>query len=307
MSSDTAPAEAYWRMRRLTDDPGLVLIDTPPLVAAGTSEGARRAWESRQRAPPTPAPPPAAGPGNGLPGPDDFDAMEHTGGPLGSQGGGWYRDASGQRYLVKPGQSKTHAMNELAAHLLYKQAGIPTDDTGVFERNGKWYVAKKAVQGVDGKLGKQVGEGGMTADMQRQARDGFGVDALASSWDAFGLVGDNVIMEGGTLHRIDVGGSMMFRAMGGDKPSFNPGKEWIEPQTLRTSNQGKQLYGNMSNVEAAHQLAKLQLLDVGAYDRLLEATSVEPKVRTRVVATIRDRIDRQLPGILAHLDPKGAG
>lgn len=302
--------EREWQAKRIVAGPDDYEVVVGSLVAAGTSEGARRAWESRARAKQsapttvaTPAPAPSGGVGNGLPGPDELDAMEHTGGPLGSQGGGWYKDAAGQRYLVKPAQSRTHAMNELAAHLLYKYAGVPTDETGLFERDGKWYVAKQAIQGVDGKLGKQVGEGGMTADMQRAARDGFGIDTLASSWDAFGLVGDNVIMSGGTLHRIDVGGSMMYRAMGGDKASFNPGHDWIEPSTLRTSNQGKQLYGKMTDTEAAHQLAKLRTLDVGGYDKLLASTGVDDKVRNRVVATIRDRIDNQLPDILHRLDP----
>jgi len=276
-----------------------------------TSEGARKAWITRRKGMPDapdadhePAPhetpPPGTGPGNGLPTADEFEAMEHTGGPLGSQGGGWYRDTNGQRYLVKPAQSETHAHNELAASLVLGALNVPGDQTGIFAKGSKWYIAKKAIQGPGGKLGKIVGSD-MTPELQRQARDGFGADTVMSSWDAFGLVGDNVITEGGVLHRIDVGGSLAFRAQGGDKPSFNPGKPWVEPTTLRTSNQGKQLYGAMTDAEAASQLEKLNSLDIDALDRRLGEAGIIPAVRTRTIDTIRDRIDNQLPGIVDEL------
>lgn len=231
----------------------------------------------------------------------EIQGMEKIGGPLGSNGGGWHRETDGQRYLVKPAPSREHAENELASQMLYRQLDVPVDDTAIAEVSpGKWVVAKKAIQDDDGSLGSIVGNN-MTSDLQVQAQQGFAADALASSWDAYGMSGDNILESKGTLYRIDVGGSMQYRAMGSDKPSFAPGKAWGEPDSLRTSNQGRKLYGNMSDQQAAFQLSKLSTFNVGAYDQSLRNAGVSDKVRTRAVATVRDRIENQLPGIIDRL------
>jgi HK97 family phage prohead protease len=242
---------------------------------------------------------------NGLPSADEFKAMERGSGPLGSQGGRWYTDDKGQRYLVKPAKSEAHAQNEMSAHLFYKTAGLATDETGIYESNGKWYIAKKAVQTKDGGLGKPIGDDGMTEALQEQARDGFAYDALASSWDVFGLVGDNVILDDDDkIHRIDVGGSMQFRAMGGDKGVFNPGEPWTEPFSMRSSDQGRTFYGDMSDDEAFDRLSDLADFDIDSYDDAMKAAGIDSATRSRITDTLRDRIDNQLPGILEQLTPE---
>lgn len=277
-----------------------------------TSESARRAWQTRKgELPPVedqPGPTSMSHTGDSLlgdlPGGDQLAAMDHIGGPLGSQGGGWYRDKeTGQRYLVKPAQSPRHAENEYAAAKFYKRAGLNVDDTGVFANaDGKWFIVKRAIQGSDGKLGKIIGDD-ITPDLQRQARDGFGVDAVAASWDAYGMNGDNVIVDqSGQLHRIDVGGSFAYRAMGSDKESFNPGVPWTEPETLRSGRQGKALYGPITDQQAGASLARLRSIDLDAYAADLDAAGVSPTMRDRIVTTLHDRIDVQLPGILDELD-----
>jgi hypothetical protein len=231
--------------------------------------------------------------------------MERGSGPLGSQGGRWYTDDKGQRYLVKPAKSEAHAQNEMSAHLFYKTAGLATDETGIYEDNGKWYIAKKAVQTKDGDLGKPIGDDGMTEALQEQARDGFAYDALASSWDVFGLVGDNVILDDDDkIHRIDVGGSMQFRAMGGDKGVFNPGEPWTEPFSMRSSDQGRTFYGDMSDDEAFDRLSDLADFDIDSYDEAMKAAGIDSATRSRITDTLRDRIDNQLPGILEQLTPE---
>lgn len=238
---------------------------------------------------------------NGLPSAEEFDQMRKVGGPLGSQGGGWFEDDNGQKYLVKPAKSEAHAQNELAAHLLYRAAGVNTDDTGIFERNGKFYIAKRAVQNADGSLGKIVGKQ-VNEDVQRQARKGFAIDALASSWDVFGLSGDNVLSDSdGNLHRIDVGGSLQFRAQGGEKNSFKPGEPWVEPFSMRESDQGKSLYGEMSDREAAAALRSLENFKLSSYDDAMERAGIDEATREAILSTLEDRIKNQLPDVLKKL------
>lgn len=284
--------DALWgRTRTFGDGGGNKKPPTPPKPPAGDA--------------PEPPKGRAAKLLNGLPSPDEFKGMKRGSGPLGSQGGRWYTDDKGQRYLVKPAKSESHAQNEMAAHLFYKQMGLPTDETGIYEQGGLWYIAKKAVQDKDGKLGKPIGDGNMTPELQEQAREGFAADALASSWDVFGLVGDNVITDDdGKIHRIDVGGSMQYRAMGGDKNTFNPGEPWTEPFSMRSSDQGREFYGDMSDDEAYDRLKDLESFDIKSYDDAMKAAGIDEATRTRITETMRDRIDNQLPGILDQLTPE---
>jgi HK97 family phage prohead protease len=238
---------------------------------------------------------------NGLPTPEQFDRMEKISGPLGSQGGGWFKDKNGQKYLVKPAKSEAHAQNELAAHLLYRSAGVKTDDTGIFERDGQFYIAKRAVQDRKGNLGKTVGMS-PSRSTQREARAGYGIDALASSWDVFGMNGDNVIVDStGDLRRIDVGGSLQYRAQGGPKNSFAPGEPWVEPHTMRASDQGQLLYGDMDDEEAANALERLQKFDLAKYDAAMQKAGIDDETRQRIGDTLSDRINNQLPQILDGL------
>lgn len=226
-----------------------------------------------------------------MPHPASILDMEPTSGPLGSNGGQWYKDSTGQRFLVKPAQSKDHAFNELAASIFYGKGGHPTDQTGVFEKDGKWYVVKKALQDDQGNLAKPVGPN-PTAAVQAQARDAFHLDAIASSWDAFGLNGDNVLVdpETGQVTRIDVGGAFAYRAMGDTKPSWNAKGDWVEVDTLRTSPQGKAFYGQMTDEQVVSSLLKLKSFDVDGYVGELKQAGVPAAQADSIGAVLKHRI-----------------
>lgn len=268
------------------------------------SAAAKKAWETRKRKAAEAGGDATGSAENGLPGKAQLATMEHVPGPLGSQGGGWYKDKSGQKYLVKPAQSRDHAMNELAASVVYAHAGVNVDRTGVYQDGGKWYIVKKAIQSDDGKLGQQVGPSVPKA-LQMEARKGAAVDMLTSTWDVHGLNGDNMVTANGELHRIDVGGSLAYRAMGGKRDSWQVGAKWVEPDTMRTSNQGKALYGNMTNAETADLLAGLSSFDIAGTDKALRKAGVDGPVRERTVAVIEDRVKNQLPGIIERLRSDG--
>lgn len=242
-----------------------------------------------------------------MPHPAAVLGMEKTTGPLGSNGGQWYKDDKGQLYLVKPAQSEKHAFNELAASLFYAKGGQPTDQTGVFEQDGKWYVVKKAIQDDQGNLAKPVGPtpGAFT---QNQAQAGFHLDAIASSWDAFGLNGDNVLVdpETGALVRIDVGGAFAYRAMGDTKPSWNAKGDWIEPDTLRTSPQGKAFYGQMTDEQVATSLLKLKSFDVDDYVGSLKQAGVPAAQADEIGAVLKHRIGMVDQKVAALVPPKAA-
>lgn len=244
---------------------------------------------------------------NGLPSPQQISKMTPIDGPLGSQGGKWYRDSeSGSRYLVKPAQSKKHAHNELSAQAIYRYFGIDVDDTGIYEEGGRWFIVKKAILGENSELASTVGDsiidGEFLESVQAQARKGFAADVLMSSWDVYGLDGDNVVLDGnGRLYRIDLGGSLIYRAMGGEKTSFHQNGEWVEPWTMRTSEQGLQMYGKITDKEAADLLEPMFRLDLpNEIYSLLGELKIDKEVAEHIVMTFDARI-RRLWNVISEL------
>ena len=104
---------------------------------------------------------------------------------------------SNEKFLER---SRTEAL----ASELYKLAGVPSVDMTIGDRNGQIVLLSKMI-----KTDK-------TSDNDNKSiRDGFVVDAWLANWDA--PMHDNIMMSEGKPHRIDVGGSLDYRAKGGKK------------------------------------------------------------------------------------------
>lgn len=142
-----------------------------------------------------------------------IDKWEKTGEQKGSNPGGTYKDAAGQEWYVKFPQSADHAKNELLAAKLYEAAGVAVPKLKLVERGGKVGIASKLVEGVS-----KVGPGIKDAE---DALEGFAVDAWLANYDSVGTGYDNLLKtKDGKAIRIDVGGSLIYRAQGAPKADF---------------------------------------------------------------------------------------
>ena len=140
-----------------------------------------------------------------------------TGAQRGSNPGGRYRNLhTGDEYYIKWPASADMARNELLAGKLYQACGIEAPELKlVRDVNGRAGIASKIVEGVkeDRKL--------LTTTTVPGAQDGLAIDAWLGNWDVTGANFDNLLIKNGRAVRIDVGGSLRYRAMGGMK-----GKAW---------------------------------------------------------------------------------
>lgn len=142
-----------------------------------------------------------------------IDKWKNTGGQQGSNPGGTYVDGAGQAWYVKFPKTSDHALNELLAAKLYKAAGVDVPSLRLIERDGKIGIASKLVDGVS-----KVGAGIKDAE---GALDGFAVDAWLANYDSVGTGFDNLLRtKDGKAIRIDVGGSLLYRAKGDPKTDF---------------------------------------------------------------------------------------
>lgn len=153
------------------------------------------------------------------------DGWEQTGPQGGSNEGGRFKDGFGVEWYCKFPQSEDHAKNELLAAKFYEMLGVVVPSLKLIEKDGKIGIASKWVDGI-----KKASAADLAATPG--AHDGFVLDAWLSNWDVVGLSMDNLMVgKDGKAVRVDVGGSLLYRAQGEPKGSAF-GAEVTELETL---------------------------------------------------------------------------
>lgn len=211
-------------------------------------------------APKKPAPPKASGTkaqepkvyGAGKP-PVKTTKWKVTGGNQGGSNEGLkMKDETGQEWYVKIPKNPEHAQAELLAAKLYAAGGFSAPDSMIVEHNGKVAIASKWVD-----LKKA------TPAQMKKAKgmlDGFAMDAWLGNWDVVGLNHDNaMLLPDGTIHRVDPGGSLMFRAMGEKKTADQWGAVVHELETFvnGTNDKTKSIFGKMKKADIEASVVKV--------------------------------------------------
>ena len=220
-------------------------------------------------------------PGNkcalGADGIPDAGALSHEDDLGGSTGASLMSDENGRKFVVKQGNSPGHITAETLADRLYEAMGAPVPA-------GKMSVGEN---GQPAKVAEYV-EGKPLAHLPREEKaaayeklqEHFVADALLANWDVIGLAQDNIIVDKqGTPYRIDNGGSLKYRAQGASK-DFGP--EVGEIDTMRKSNQGRPIFGSLTDDEIAGQVAKI----VARKDKILAAAASDPEIQDALLKRI---------------------
>jgi hypothetical protein len=171
----------------------------------------------------------------------------------GSTGAMLAEDKNGNQFVIKGGNSSEHVRSESAANDIYRAAGAPVPAHRLDESGSKPVQVTEYVPGPT--LDKLRG-----SDFEKAAaslRENFAADALLANWDVIGLARDNIVVpsDGRPPMRIDNGGSLDFRAQGKPK-AFGP--EVGEITSMRTSDQGKPIFGKLSDADVAKQIGGLE-------------------------------------------------
>ena len=143
----------------------------------------------------------------------DYDAdLEPFGGKQGSTNGALFQD---QRldtlHYVKWNQSETRSKVEALTGALYALADVPVPMQRVIDFKGETAVMSDWLDGATP----------MTVDELKNHPDileNYAVDAWLANWDVVGTNGVNIVKgPGGKAYRVDLGGALLFRAMGEPK------------------------------------------------------------------------------------------
>lgn len=218
----------------------------------------------------------------------DFADLKKISGQKGSNPGGIFEEPSGQRWYVKKAKSPKHAANEVAASALYNLAGVATPQvrkgTGAPDINGGLQTGTELVPGAKSDLSTKLKD----PTYRKKLQGGFAVDAWLGNWDVAGLTLDNVVTgEDGDPHRIDVGGAMLFRAMGAPKGDAF-GDQVTELETLRDSNknpQSAQIFGDMTSEEIEESAQRVATITDEQIDQVIHDSGLP----TSVAQTLKNR------------------
>lgn len=170
----------------------------------------------------------------------------------GSTGAALMRDEAGNQYVVKSGNSPEHIRSEAAANSIYQAAGVRVPEFYLDEEDPSSpkqvarFVEAQPLAKTSGSLREKA-----VAELQK----GFAVDALLANWDVIGLEEDNVLVASdGKAYRADNGGSLRYRAQGAPK-KFD--REVGELDTLRNSDQGAPIFGDLTDDQVASQIRRV--------------------------------------------------
>lgn len=264
------------------DERGVRMIDVEviPAVAShdGETPGSRAAPATRVQA-------------------GDFSGLTRVGKQGGSNPGGIFEAEDGSRWYVKAQKSPEHAANEALASALYQEAGIDVPEVvrgaGAPGLPGDSQTASRIVDGATPDLGRRLGDEAYLSQVQA----GFGVDAWLANWDTVGLGYDNVVTgSDGKPHRIDLGGSLLFRAQGDPKGAAF-GDTVGEYESLRDPDlapQASKVFGAMDDTALS---ASLERVEAVSPDRIRELAREKglPELADRLIARREDLLGRRTP------------
>lgn len=236
----------------------------------------------------------------------DTSGWTKIGDQKGSNPGGLYKDTNGQEWYVKQPATLDHAKSEVLANRLYVLAGAKVPDVFLTTSGG---VASKIVSGM--KLGEV--EKKYPADMKEAvpaAQKDFAADAWLANRDSVGLEKDNMIVVGYTnqftVTRIDQGGSLKYRAQGGEKTDF--GAKVTEFSTLRDPKMNAaaaSVFGSMTNNDLVSSIDRVLAVSPDDVRKLVSLYGPDDKAAKETLTYTLLSREADLMNIKANLIAQG--
>ena len=195
-----------------------------------------------------------------------IDKWAKTGPQKGSNPGGKFKDPVGKEWYCKFPSDPDAAMNEVLACKLYEMLGVSVPNLKLVEQGGKLGIASRWVDGI------KVGTSAQLAKA-KGAHEAFAIDAWLANWDVVGLSNDNLMLNpDGSALRVDVGGSLVYRAQGSKKGAAF-GDTVPEFETLvdpKTNSNSAAVFGGVKKSDMAWGLGQINKLKPSQITELVQ-------------------------------------
>lgn len=175
----------------------------------------------------------------------------------------------GSYWIIKFPKHSIIAQNEVLAGTLYALAGVKVPELKLVEYRGENMGKTFAVASrFDQQLTRCNIDRKLTGLME-----GFTIDAWLANWDVVGLEYDNILSnKAGDAVRVDLGGSILFRAQGEPKgKAFGPAV--VELLSLRDPRVNPQSAKVFADLREADMIAGLMCLEAVQIDDIMDAVS----------------------------------
>jgi hypothetical protein len=223
----------------------------------------------------------------------DLTGWKKIGGQGGSNLGGLYESPSGEKFYVKSLKSKAHADNEVLAAALYNAAdvNVPNVQHGMNHPDGwKNVIISPIVPNAKSAKSKLTTSGSFASDVH----SGYAVDAWLANYDVVGLTHDNIVDVNGKPWRIDVGGSLLYRAQGTKKTDWNddPTAALNGLKSKSTNSQAASVFGGMSTAEEKESAKKLLGITDDKIDQLVKDAGLPSSMADTLKARKKAILDK---------------
>ena len=201
-------------------------------------------------------------------------------GKKGSNEGGLFKDKQlNTLHYVKWPNSPARAKVEVLTALLYAYAKVPVPTVRVIRFQGKDAVMSDWIEDAATMSWDEITK-------HKDVREGFAVDAWLANWDVVGLQADNLVKgPGNKAYRIDVGGSMLFRAQG--KPKAFP-TDVPELESMRdsgTAPQASKAFKKLTPTQLKNGVKKVQAVTDAQIDYAVDSVKLPKKSKDYPAST----------------------
>ena len=197
----------------------------------------------------------------------DYDKdLENVSGKKGSNEGGLFKDQKLQTlHYVKWPNSSLRAKNEVLAAHLYEYAQVPVPSVKLIKFNNQDAVMSDWIEDA----------APMLVDVMKTSHDvqrNFAFDAWLANWDVVGTAADNIVQGPGyKAYRIDMGGSLLFRAQGKPRPFEAEVKELVTMRDQGINPKAAQVFGSLTNANLKHGAERLATVTDQQIDEAVDA------------------------------------
>jgi SPP1 gp7 family putative phage head morphogenesis protein len=203
-----------------------------------------------------------------------FDDLEQIGEQGGSNVGGTFRSkVDGTKYYVKAPRTDDHVKNEVLGMKLYKLAGLDAPEVDFIRITGrigntdfdnKLGLTSKIVDNME-QDGARLASGSVTG-----VADGFATDAWLANWDVVGEGYDNLKILGDKAIRVEAGGSLRYRAMGGKKAGFNDVVDELDSLRNGPSDYNNAVFRNLTEEQIVNSVQRVVNISDAAIKQTVE-------------------------------------
>lgn len=225
----------------------------------------------------------------------DFRGLRRVGAQGGSNPGGIFAAEDGSRWYIKAASSEQWAKEQALASTLYRELGIESPEIFIGKGVGELGAGPQTAT----RILDVTGDGLTSAKFLTRVREGFATDAWLADWDV-GQAG-NIMSLGGVPVRMDIGGSLRFRARGGSKGgAFGESvSEWL---TLRdTRNVSGRLFKGITLKELEASVKRVADITPDRIRALVKAQGLDAKLADLLVARRKDIMDRLAADLKASM------